>query len=172
MLVSCAYLRPQHISTAKLSEAEIEEIRENGVFPDLRIKSYTKFVEQRAMHIKSLTGRPKSAQRVLQLDSGLQDLTALMDELGSNLDQYSDRHADLRKSLKELSEASSRWVKILRSLPGESGFDVSRKEAIESGEELADQASRLLKEQTEYFATHKEEKGQERGDPALEAKPQ
>ncbi len=171
-VLACPLLRSQHLPSAKLSEAEVEEIRENGVFPDMRIKSYTKFVEQRAMHIKSLSGRPKSAQRVLQLDSSLQDLTALMDELGSNLDQYSDRHADLRKSLKELSEASPRWVNILRSLPGESGFDVSRKEAIESGEELADQANRLLKEQTEYFATHKEEKGQERGDPALETKPQ
>ena len=162
----------QHRATAKLTEPEIEEIRENGVYPDLRITSYTKFVEQRAMRIKSLTGRPKSGQRVLQLDADLQDLTALMDELGSNLDQYSDRHSDLRKSLKTLSESTPRWMSILRSLPGEPGFDVARKEAIESGEELADQANRLLREQTEYFATHKEEKGQERNDPSLEAKPQ
>jgi len=168
---SVAVLPAQHLPTAKLSEAEIEEVREKGVFPDERIKSYTKFVEQRAMHVKSLTGRPKSAQRVLQLDSSLQDLTALMDELGSNLDQYSDRHSDLRKSLKALSEATPRWVNILRSLPGESGFDVARKEAIESSEELAAQANRLLKEQTEYFATHKEEKDQERNDPALDGKP-
>jgi len=164
-------LPAQHLPTAKLSEKEIEEVRENGVFPDLRIKAYTKFVEERAMRIKSLSGRPKSGQRVLQLDSSLQDLTALMDELGSNLDQYSDRHSDLRKSLKELTDATPRWMSILRSLPGEPGFDVARKEAIESSEELADQANRLLKEQTEYFATHKQEKGQERNDPALEAKP-
>jgi hypothetical protein len=170
--MSVPLLPAQHLPAAKLSATEVEEIRENGVFPDLRIKSYTKFVEERALRIKSLTGRPKSAQRVLQLDSSLQDLTALMDELGSNLDQYSDRHSDLRKSLKVLTEATPRWASILRSLPGESGFDVARKEAIESSEELADQASRLLKEQTEYFATHKQEKGQERNDPALEAKPQ
>ena len=49
-------------------------------------------------------------------------------------------------------------------LPGESGFDLERKEAIESGEELADQATRLLREQNDYFATHKDEKGQERND--------
>jgi len=168
---SAHVLHGQHVPTAKLSEVEVEEIREKGVFPDERIKSYTKFVEMRAMHVKSLTGRPKSAQRVLQLDASLQDLTALLDELGSNLDQYSDRHSDLRKSLKALTEATPRWVNILRSLPGESGFDVARKEAIESSEELADQANRLLKEQTEYFATHKEEKGQDRNDPALNGKP-
>jgi hypothetical protein len=164
-------LPAQHLPAAKLSEKEIEEVRENGVSPDLRIKAYTRFVEERALRIKSLSARPKSGQRVLQLDSSLQDLTALMDELGSNLDQYSDRHSDLRKSLKALTDATPKWVGILHSLPGEPGFDVARKEAIESSEELADQANRLLKEQTEYFATHKEEKGQERNDPALEAKP-
>jgi hypothetical protein len=164
-------LPAQHLPTAKLSEKEIEEVRENGVYPDLRIKAYTRFVEERTLRIKSLSGRPKSGQRVLQLDSSLQDLTALMDELGSNLDQYSDRHSDMRKSLKALTDATPKWISILHSLLGEPGFDVARKEAIESSEELADQANRLLKEQTEYFATHKEEKGQERNDPSLEAKP-
>jgi hypothetical protein len=59
----------------------------------------------------------------------------------------------------------------LRTLAGEPGFDLSRKEAIESGEELADQATRLLREQEDYFAIHKDEKGQERNDPALQGKP-
>jgi hypothetical protein len=154
----------QRVPTAKLTEAEVEEVRENAIFPDLRVKLYTKFVDQRADRIKDLTGRPKSAQRVLKLDSCLQDFTALMDELGNNLDQYSDRHSDIRKSLKPLTDAVPHWLSILRTLPGESGFDLARKEAIESGEELADQAVRLLKEQNEYFATHKEEKDQERND--------
>ena len=171
LLLTASALRAQHVRTAKLTEAEIEEVRENAIFPDLRVKAYTKFVEERAGGIKALTGRPKSAQRVLKLDSSLQDLTALMDELDSNLDQYSDRHSDIRKSLKTLTESTPRWLNILRSLPGESGFDLARKEAIESGEELADQANRLLKEQTEYCATHKDEKDQERGDPALQAEP-
>jgi len=87
-----------------------------------------------------------------------------MDETGSNLDQYSDRHSDIRKALKPLTEATPRWLNILRTLPGESGFDLSRKEAIESGEELADQANRLLHEQEAYFALHKDEKNQERND--------
>ena len=152
----------QRIPTAKLTEAEIDEVREDAVYPVLRVNLYTKFVEERAGKIKSWTGRPKSAQRVLALDDALQDLTALMDELGSNLDQYSDRHSDIRKALKPLTEAAPRWLGILRMLPGESGFDLARKEAIESGEELSSQAERLLKEQDEYFATHKDERNQER----------
>ena len=44
-------------------------------------------------------------------------------------------------------------------------LDLARKEAIESGEDLADEAKRLLTEQTEYFKLHKDEKGQERAEP-------
>jgi hypothetical protein len=88
-----------------------------------------------------------------------------MDEFGANLDVYSDRHADIRKSLKPLPEATQRWLAILRAIAGESGFDLARKEAIESGEDLADQATRLLTEQTEYFKLHKDEQGQDRAEP-------
>jgi hypothetical protein len=164
LAVTALSLSAQHVRTAKLSETEIEEVRESAVFPAIRVKIYTKFLDERAARIKDLTGRPRSAQRVLKLDDALQDFTALMDEMGSNLDQYSDRHSDIRKGLKPLSEAMPRWLSILRTLPGESGFDLARKEAIESGEELADQATRLLHEQDEYFATHKDEKNQERAD--------
>ena len=157
-------LYAQHVRKAALTETEVEQVREASIFPDERVKLYTKFLEERAGKIKDLTGRPRSSQRVLKLDDVLQDFTALMDEMGSNLDQYSDRHSDIRKSLKSLNELTPRWLNILRALPGESGFDLARKEAIESGEELADQATRLLHEQDDYFATHKDEKNQERND--------
>ena len=164
ILASGISLPAQHVRTAVLTETEVEQVREASVAPDERVKLYTKFLEQRAAKLKDLSGRPKSAQRVLKIDDALQDFTALMDETGSNLDQYSDRHSDIRKALKALTESTPRWLNILRVLPGESGFDLARKEAIESGEELADQASRLLHEQEDYFATHKDEKGQERND--------
>lgn len=157
----------QQSRKAELTDAEAEQVRESSIFPVERVALFTKFLEDRAAKIKDLTERPKSSQRVLRLDDALQDFTALMDELGDNLDQYSDRHSDIRKSLKPLSEAVPRWLIVLRALPGESGFDLSRKEAIESGEELADQATRLLHEQDDYFAIHKEEKGQERNDDAV-----
>ena len=148
-----------------LTGAQIEEIREAGIFPTDRVKLYTKFLDEHADVIKGLTNRGKSAARSRHLDDELQDFTALMDEFGSNLDVYSDRHADIRKALKPLTEASQRWLGILRALPGEQGFDLARKEAIESGEDLADQAKRLLTEQTDYFNLHKDEQGQDRAEP-------
>jgi hypothetical protein len=171
LFFSVSSIHAQHVRTANLTEAEVEQVREAAVLPNERVKLYTKFLEDRADKIKSLTGRPKSAQRVLKLDDTLQDFTALMDEMGSNLDQYSDRHSDIRKCLKTLTETTPRWLNILRVLPGENGFDLARKEAIESGEELAAQATRLLQEQNDYFATHKDEKNQERNDDQVKPNP-
>ena len=160
-----ASLPAQKEKREPLTGAQIEQIREAGIFPEDRVGLYTKFIDEHAQTIKGLTSRAKSGGRVQRLDGELQDLTALMDELGSNLDVYSDRKADIRKGLKSLTDAAPRWLGILRTLAGEPGFELARKEAIESGEELADQARRLLTEQTDYFNEHKEEKGQERAEP-------
>jgi hypothetical protein len=158
-------LAPQKDKPEPLTEAQIEEIREAGIIPNERVSLYTKYTTEHADTIKSLTSRAKSLARAKRLDEELQDLTALMDEFGSNLDVFSERHADIRKSLKALTEATDRWLGILRALPGEPSFDLARKEAIESGEDLADQAKRLLTEQTEYFNLHKDERDQDRAEP-------
>jgi hypothetical protein len=148
-----------------LTEAQVEQIREAGIDPAERIKLYTKFLGERVETIQGLANRGHSAARAHRLDDELQDLTALMDELGSNLDQYGQRKADLRVALKPLSEDSQHWLNTLRALPSEPGFEVSRKEALEGGTDLADQASQMLKEQTEYFKLHKDERGQDRAEP-------
>ena len=168
ILLCLFFAAPIHAQNEKrepLSEDQIEQIREAGIDPDARVALYTKFINEHADILKGLTNRAKSAARSRRLDGELQDLTALMDEFGANLDVYSDRHADIRKSLKPLPEATQRWLAILRALPGELGFDLARKEAIESGEDLADQATRILAEQTEYFKLHKDEQGQDRAEP-------
>jgi hypothetical protein len=71
----------------------------------------------------------------------------------------------MRTALRALADQSQRWLSTLKALAGENGFDLSRKEAIEANQDLADQAQRVLREQTEYFALHKDEKGQERAEP-------
>ena len=154
-----------------LTEAQIDKIREAGIFPDQRIELYTKFVDEHAETIKGLTNRRQSPARAKRIDDELLDLTALVDELGANLDQYSDRKADLRGSLKKLNEAAPRWLGILRTLAGEPAFDEARKEAIEAGEELAGDGKRLLEEQDAYFEAHKDEKGQERAEPKPATQP-
>ena len=148
-----------------LSEAQVEKIREAGIDPAQRIKLYVQFLNEHADTVKSLTARGKSASRTKRLDDELLDFTALMDELGANLDQYAERKADLRPGLKKLAEDSPKWITILKALPGEPGFDGARKEAIESGEDLSEDVKRLQQEQDAYFASHKDAKGQEREEP-------
>jgi hypothetical protein len=170
-LVAMSLLLPACAASAQkeqrqpLSEAQVEKIREAGIDPNERINLYAQFLDEHAKTIKGLTSRAKSGSRAKRLDDELLDFTALMDELGSNLDQYSERNADMRPALKKLNDLAPKWVGILKALPGEPGFDEARKEAIESGDDIADEARRLLSEQTEYFLTHKEEKGQERAEP-------
>ena len=164
-LLLAAPLCAQKEKREPLTEAQIDQIREAGIDPNGRVSLYTKFLDEHAATIKGLGSRVRSDQRARRLDSELQDFTALMDELGSNLDVYSDRKADIRKALKPLYESSQRWLGMLRALAGESAFDLARKEAIESGEDLADQVSRLQNEQTEYFNLHKDQRQQERAEP-------
>jgi hypothetical protein len=67
--------------------------------------------------------------------------------------------------LKELNEAIPRWQEILHGLPSEPGFEISLEGALESSNDLADQAKQLLADQTEYFKAHKNESGQQRAEP-------
>ena len=165
LLGAAGFLAAQKDHRQPLTEAQVDKIREAGIYPDQRIELYTKFASEHADTIKGLTNRRQSPARAKRIDDELLDLTALMDELGANLDQYAERKADLRPSLKKLNEATPTWLSTLRALAGEPAFDEARKEAIEAGEDLADEGKRLLTEQTAYFELHKEEKGQERAEP-------
>ncbi|MGB6687721.1 MAG: hypothetical protein WBE76_07750 [Terracidiphilus sp.] len=165
-VLACLPLRArQEEKHDPLTGPQMEQIREAGIYPDERVKLYTKFIDERADTIKGLTTRARSAARTHRLDDELQDFTVLMDELGSNLDTFSDRKADIRKSLKPLAEATQRWLVILHSLPDAQGDDLSLKEAVESGSDLADQAKTMLAEQTQYFDLHKDQQGQDRYEP-------
>lgn len=148
-----------------LTNAQVEQIRAAGIYPADRIKLYVKFLDEHAEKIQALAKRGHNINRTHDLDEQLQDFTALLDELGSNLDQYSERKADLRPAMKPLTEASARWLQMLRALAGEPGFDVARKEAIEAADDISGDASRIQSEQNAYFAEHKDEKDQQRAEP-------
>lgn len=165
LLLFSADMCAQKQKREPLTEAQVEQIREAGIYPADRVKLYIKFVDEHIATIKGLTNRAKSAARAHRIDDELQDLAELMDEFASNLDVYSDRKADIRKALKPMTEASERWLTVLRALPGEPTFDIARKEAIETAEDLAEDSKRLLQEQTDYFNQHKDEEGQDRAEP-------
>ncbi len=117
-----ANLHGQKEKREPLTGPQIEQIREAGIYPVDRVNLYTKFLNEHADTIKGLTNRGKSGSRVQRLDGELQDFTALMDELGSNLDVFSDRKADIRKALKPLSEDSPALARHPARFAGRAGL--------------------------------------------------
>jgi len=148
-----------------LTEKQIDQIAEAGIEPNARLALYTKFVNEHMDVINGLAKRANTEARNHKIASELEDLTALMDELNSNIDTYAERKADIRRSLKALIPAVDRWHQTLRALLAETSFELARKEAIESAQDLADETQRLHSEQNAYFEQHKDEAGQDRWEP-------
>ena len=148
-----------------LASDQQEQIAEAGIDPVARVDLYVKFLDERADTLRGLIRRAKSPARSRRVDDELQDFTALMDELGDNLDVYSQRNADLRKSLKGLNGGVQRWQSVLHDYVSEPVFELSLKEALDSSNELAGQAKQIAADQEAYFKAHPDEKGQDRAEP-------
>ncbi len=148
-----------------LTAEQQDQIAEAGIDPVARVDLYVKFLDEHAEIIRGLIKRAKGPARSQRLDGELQSFSALLDELGDNLDMYSERKADLRKSLKGLNEGVARWQGVLHDLPSEPGFELSLKAALESSNDLVDQAKQISADQEAYFKAHPDEKGQDRAEP-------
>ena len=164
-LLLAAPLAAQQQKREPLTEKQQDQIAEAGIDPVARVNLYVKFLNEESDTVKGLIPRAKSSARLRRIDGELQDFAALMDELGDNLDVYSERKADIRKSLKGLNESIAHWQQVLRDLPSESGFELSLKEAVDSSNDLAAQAKQITADQEAYFKAHPKEKGQDRYEP-------
>jgi hypothetical protein len=141
-----------------LSQDEVQEIRDNAVHPNERIKLYMKFIEDRLTAIRELAGDPDVAHRKAQIRDKLEEFTHLCDELQDNLDTYDSAHADIRKSLKELVGASAKWPADLRAAGTDASYDFSLKTAQEAAQSASDEAKQLSTEQDAFFQAHKDER--------------
>ena len=164
MSFGCRTAHAQKQQREPLTEAQRDKIAEAGVDPDARVGLYTKYINEHADVIQRLIKRAEEG-RDQRIDNELQDFSALMDDLASNLDTYAARKADIRLSLKPLNESIRHWQGLLSDLPSRPGFQVSRDDAVNACKDLADQASQLIEDQNTYFEQHKDEKGQDRAEP-------
>lgn len=160
-LLPAALVSAQRQSQDPLTPAQAEEIAKAGIDPNERVHLYTRYLDEHATTIKALAKRADTPARNDQIANNLEDFADLMDELGSNLDVYSDRKADIRRMLKPLNEAVERWQAMLNGLPSESTFDLARTDALDSSNDLADQAKQMMQDQEQYFKDHKDQSGQE-----------
>ncbi|HEV2324255.1 MAG TPA: hypothetical protein VGS10_09935 [Terracidiphilus sp.] len=161
LLMLSAPLTPQRRPRDPLTPAQADEIAKAGIDPNERVHLYTKYLNEHADAIQALAKRANTPARNNLIANNLEDFADLMDELGSNLDVYSDRKADIRKTLKPLNESIQHWQAMLNGLPSESGIDLARTDALDSSNDLADQAKQMMQDQEQYFKEHKNQSGQE-----------
>lgn len=142
-----------------LSANESDQIAEVRNQPVERIKLYQKFIQQRIDAIKALGSNPREDDLKAQLRAKYEEFTRLSDELQDNLDTFDEAHADLRKALKDLVPAATKWPEVLNQASADRSYDFSRKTALDSAQSTSDEAAKIYESQKKYFAEHKDEAG-------------
>jgi hypothetical protein len=142
-----------------LNEAQADQVRELGDRPNDRIKLYLKFVEERIAAIRELSVDSHENSRPAELRAKFEEFTRLTDELADNIDSYTTDHADVRKALKAVLEASPKWPDALRKPPADPAYEFPRKTALDAAISTTDDTRKLLADQDAYFAAHKDEAG-------------
>jgi hypothetical protein len=145
-----------------LTSAEVDQLRDTAVEPDLRLKLYVKFARERLNSLEQMRNDPKVTDRAQKTHDQLEDFLAVYDELNDNIDMYADRKDDLRKPLKVVIEADTEFQAKLRALKDAAGvppaeakqYDFVLANVLESLDSSAGDHRKLLAE-NEEAAKHK-----------------
>lgn len=143
---------------ADLSDAEIEQIRESAYIANDRVMVFIKLMNVRVEALANLYGKPRRPGREEDTHDLLEQIGAIADELDDNLDDYGTRPRDIRKALPKLAEATERWATVIRTPPDHTAYNVARKIALESIDDLRESATKLLEEQKAWFKEHPPQK--------------
>jgi hypothetical protein len=148
-----------------LTDKQIEEVREAGDDPPARLKLYVGYLEERITEIHRLNADRIAQNKPVRLHDLFEEFTRLSDELQDNMDAFDSQHADLRKMLKEIVEKTAQWTTVMNEpVPG-TGYDFSRKTALDSNQTAHDTAVQMLADETKYFVEQKkQEKEQEKAE--------
>jgi len=149
-----------------LTEKEVDQLRETAIEPEKRLKMMVYFTKARMVAIEQLRTDPKLAKdRGQKIHDLLEDIASLVDEVDDNIENYSQRSADLRKPLKQVVEMDSDFQGKLRELKAASedaknvdeasDYKFSLEDAIDSVNRSAEATRKLLEEQNVKFAKKK-----------------
>ncbi len=147
------FLHAQQHESA-LSDGEVEKLRATAADWPERILAFTEFLNQRASRIEKLTAGKRVPGREEDLHDLIEQFTSILDDLQDNLDDYSQRHRDIRKALPKLVSATERWGTTLRTPVENEAYSVSRKLALESLQDVHESAVKMIDEQKSWFAAH------------------
>src|SRR6201981_81089 len=99
-----------------LTPAEIDQLRDTAVEPELRMKLYVQFARSRLVALEQMRSDPKTTDRAHQTHNMLADFVAVYNELNDNLDNFVERRSDLRKALKWVVDGDTEFQAKLRAL--------------------------------------------------------
>lgn len=148
-----------------LSPAEIDQLRDTAMEPELRLKLFVKFSRARLAALEQMRSDPKVTDRGKQTHDQLEEFLALYDELNDNVDTYTGRKNDIRKPLKAVIEADTEFQAKLRALKDAAGiqeaeakqYEFVLSNAIDAVDSGAEDHRKLLAEEEEA-AKHKKKK--------------
>ena len=149
-----------------LNSAEVDQLREATLEPDKRLKLLVTFARARLASLEQARSDPKTTDRGQVTHEWLTDFLDIYDELNDNIDMYSGRKEDMRKTLPVIIEADGEFQAKLRALKDAAG--VSRTEAktyefilttaLETLDGSVEDHRQLLQEQIQIFKEKKNKK--------------
>src|SRR5689334_7668569 len=142
-----------------LTQTEIDQLRDQAVEPEPRMKLYVEFARARLVKLEQMRSDPKVTDRPRQTHNLLEEFLTIYNELNDNLDNFEGRKADLRKALKHVIEGDTEFQAKLRAIksdPRSSKQEASQYEfvlsnAIETVDSAADDHHKLQAEQEEIW---------------------
>ena len=141
-----------------LTEAEIDQLRDQAQEPNLRLKLYIKFARERLDALDKMRSDPKTTDRGTQTRDGLQNFLDVYDELNENIDTYEDRKSDFRKALNSVIEADIEFQAKLRALQSSSNTNPAETKVYEFLLQTAlDTVDSSLKDHREVLAEQEQE---------------
>ena len=139
-----------------LSDKEVESLRDSAYVPTDRIVTYEKILNDRERMIDDLMAQRKHLTFGQDMHDLMDQFGAIADELNDNLDEYNQKHRDVRKVLPKLVEATEKWATALRAPADDDAYKVVKKIALDAVKDMHDIAAEMVASQEQYFKEHPE----------------
>jgi hypothetical protein len=162
MLLCCCLLvlpctlaaRAQDDTDGAMSQAEIESLRDASYMPVDKIRAFEKMLDDREKLIDDLLKKGRGPGFAQDMHDAMDQLGAIADELNDNLDDYNEKHRDIRKALPKLIQETDRWSTSLRAAGEDERYNVVRRIALDNLKDTRDIATELETSQEVYFKAH------------------
>lgn len=171
LLLTTAALFPAHQLAERaqveendaLSQREVDSLRDAAFVPMDRIKVFEQILDDREKRIDELLAKRKGhTDFPSDMHDAIDQFASIADELNDNLDEYSQRHRDVRKALPKLIAATDRWSASLRAPAEDEAYAVVRKIALDNLKDTREIAQSMQTDLDAYFKAHPDAEKQER----------